>query len=256
MHSDKSRWVCAFLALLFSCGPALATSPPTHGRGYCPANGAACDGHDRGYCLARPCDGNDPGPSIRPAVNSGFMTVSNDPGLSGIRDLLVAQSAADSAEPPPPFFERKRRGVFMTDATEDGTPFSADNGVIRLSPFVKELIACAIAFSVLAAYFLLGGPIPAKRSTRSASPLRLAPTASPGVTQDVDRNVASQPSARSASELPHVAEDAAWSQLVVACSGDAARAGAVINGVVAADPSLSTHSREALVRALAAVKRI
>jgi len=205
----------------------------------------------------QPCDG---GASELGAGGQGAFTrvASTDNVPGALRDYMVAHASSDAAEPPTGFFSRKRASVFMTDVGDDGIPFSADYGVIKFSPFISKLAGCAMALALLGIYFLTASPIVSKKATGLPpleSDLAAATTAPTAVGNGQTQSADVQRSELSL--VPEVAGigDGAWAQLVVACGGDAARAGLVINGVVAADPGLRVQSHEAIVRALAVVKR-
>ncbi len=226
-----ARWLSvAGCALSFVSAPVLAGSPGVHSRGYCPANGGPCEN----------------------ATLSGLAVASLDLRQAPQRGStkLVASAEAEVLPEPTTPAERRRRVVFLNNVSETGTVVSSETGKLGISPLFTKLAACAGALSLLGFYFLLSPPIVSTRKA-VAEPLR-DPAA--------DEAVLSPPPARVlslVSEPVPAAPDApgTWSELVLACGGDAARAGAVINGLVAADPALRSDSVEAVARALSVVKR-
>lgn len=159
-----------------------------------------------------------------------------------------------------PIAERKRRAVFLTDVDPKGELISAETGPVRLNPMLTRVGAAVLVLAALMAYFVLGAPSLPRRRAVSTQPAPAGSMDTPGSAVVATSGPAPAPAAFPgvAPAVPaaesHPPEGRSWACLVQTCGGDAARAGAIINGIVAADPTVAAHSEEALVRALKLVR--
>jgi hypothetical protein len=151
---------------------------------------------------------------------------------------LVAQSDVET-ENAVSTHSTARKTVFLTSVDARGEPVSAQHGPIRPDQrFLKWGLAVSVGLLLL-----LWFALPARTA-------RVAPLL---------RALANEPSAVQASAVQpgematFEAADASWEQLVTRCKGDVMRAATIINGELAADPSLAPGSTVAVARAIARV---